>query len=49
MNTQTGDPDHLHRQDFFKTGENILFLHTGDLPSLHAYEREVLGQLEVAN
>ncbi len=39
----------LRRQDFFKAGENVLFLHTGGLPSLHAYEREVLGQIEVAS
>jgi D-cysteine desulfhydrase len=25
--------------------ENVLFLHTGGLPSLHAYEREVLGEV----
>ncbi len=34
----------LHRQGFFKHGENVLFLHTGGFPALHAYEREVLGQ-----
>ena len=39
----------LARQSFFKPGENVLFLHTGGLPSLHAYEREVLGQGEVAD
>ena len=33
---------------FFKPGENLLFLHTGGLPSLHAYEREVLGKAPVA-
>jgi D-cysteine desulfhydrase len=27
----------------FKANENVLFLHTGGLPSLHAYEKEVLG------
>lgn len=34
----------LTRQGFFKPGENVLFLHTGGFPALHAYEREVLGQ-----
>jgi D-cysteine desulfhydrase len=32
----------LARQGFFKPGENVLFLHTGGMPSLHAYERELL-------
>ena len=36
------------RKGFFKPGENLLFLHTGGLPSLHAYEREVLGKVPVA-
>ena len=27
--------------------ERVLFLHTGGLPSLHAYEGEVLGRTEV--
>lgn len=34
----------LARQGFFEPDENVLFLHTGGLPSLHAYEREVLGE-----
>jgi D-cysteine desulfhydrase len=34
----------LVRQGFFKPGENVLFLHTGGLPSLHAYESVVLGK-----
>lgn len=38
----------LTRQGFFKPGENVLFVHTGGLPSLHAYEREVLGDVAVA-
>ena len=38
----------LARQGFFQPGEHVLFLHTGGLPSLHAYEREVLGQVEVS-
>ena len=32
------------RKGFFKPGENLLFLHTGGLPSLHAYEPQVLGK-----
>ena len=36
------------RKGFFKAGENLLFLHTGGLPSLHAYEGEVLGKAPVA-
>ncbi len=32
----------LARQGFFTPGENVLFLHTGGMPSLHAYERELL-------
>jgi D-cysteine desulfhydrase len=34
----------LVRQGYFKPGENLLFLHTGGLPSLHAYESVVLGK-----
>ncbi|MCW5650598.1 MAG: D-cysteine desulfhydrase [Ramlibacter sp.] len=37
----------LARQGFFKPGEKLLFLHTGGLPSLHAYEREVVGEKAV--
>lgn len=37
----------LARQGFFKPGERVLFLHTGGLPSLHAYENEVLGKAPV--
>lgn len=37
----------LARQGFFKAGERVLFLHTGGLPSLHAYEHEVLGKAPV--
>ncbi len=37
----------LARQGFFKVGERVLFLHTGGLPSLHAYEHEVLGKAPV--
>ena len=38
----------LARKGYFRRDENVLFLHTGGLPSLHAYEREVLGEAEVA-
>ncbi len=34
----------LARQGYFKPGERLLFLHTGGLPSLHAYESTVLGE-----
>ncbi|MDB5913566.1 MAG: 1-aminocyclopropane-carboxylate deaminase-like protein [Ramlibacter sp.] len=34
----------LARSGELKPDENVLFLHTGGLPSLHAYEREVLGE-----
>jgi D-cysteine desulfhydrase len=33
----------MARAGDLKAGENVLFLHTGGLPSLHAYEKEVLG------
>lgn len=33
----------LAREGFFQPDENVLFLHTGGLPSLHAYEGAVLG------
>ena len=33
----------LSRQGYFKRDENVLFIHTGGAPSLHAYEAEVLG------
>ncbi len=38
----------LSRQGFFKPGENVLFLHTGGFPALHAYEPEVLGKQALA-
>lgn len=38
----------LARQGELKAGERVLFLHTGGLPSLHAYERIVLGDVPVA-
>ncbi|MBC7942126.1 MAG: pyridoxal-phosphate dependent enzyme, partial [Chitinophagaceae bacterium] len=34
----------LARQGYFAPGEKLLFLHTGGLPSLHAYEAVVLGE-----
>ncbi|MBU3739459.1 MAG: D-cysteine desulfhydrase [Rhodoferax sp.] len=37
----------LVRQGRFPPGERELFIHTGGLPSLHAYEREVLGQADL--
>jgi D-cysteine desulfhydrase len=38
----------LARQGEIGAGENVLFLHTGGLPSLHAYEAVVLGDQPVA-
>jgi len=38
----------LARQGFFAPDENVLFLHTGGLPSLHAYEDVVLGRVAPA-
>lgn len=37
----------LARQGVLRAGENVLFLHTGGLPSLHAYESEVLGECDL--
>ena len=37
----------LTRKGYFKPGENVLFLHTGGLPSVHVYERELLGQTDL--
>ncbi|HET8745970.1 MAG TPA: pyridoxal-phosphate dependent enzyme, partial [Ramlibacter sp.] len=34
----------LAREGVLRPDENVLFLHTGGLPSLHAYEPEVLGE-----
>ena len=34
----------MARAGMLKAGERVLFLHTGGLPSLHAYERVVLGR-----
>ena len=38
----------LVRQGYFKSQENVLFLHTGGLPAVHVYERELLGGVELA-
>ncbi len=38
----------LSRKGYFRKGEKVLFLHTGGMPSLFAYEREVLGLAPVA-
>jgi D-cysteine desulfhydrase len=38
----------LSRKGYFRKDENVLFIHTGGAPSLHAYEREVLGEVDVA-
>jgi D-cysteine desulfhydrase len=37
----------LARSGELRAGENVLFLHTGGLPSLHAYEADVLGETEL--
>jgi D-cysteine desulfhydrase len=37
----------LARKGFFRKDENVLFIHTGGAPSLHAYEAEVLGLTEL--
>ncbi len=34
----------LARAGEFAPGERVLFIHTGGLPSLHAFEGVVLGQ-----
>jgi D-cysteine desulfhydrase len=38
----------LARAGTFQDGERVLFMHTGGLPALHAYERDVLGLTPVA-
>jgi D-cysteine desulfhydrase len=38
----------LSRKGYFRKGENVLFLHTGGMPSLFAYRPEVLGEAPVA-
>ena len=37
----------LARAGHFRGGEKVLFMHTGGLPGLFAYEREVLGLAQV--
>ncbi|HTV00986.1 MAG TPA: D-cysteine desulfhydrase [Luteitalea sp.] len=39
----------LAREGRFRDGERVLFMHTGGLPGLHAYESEVLGRARVAH
>ena len=38
----------LARQGYFAPDERVLFLHTGGLPSLWAYEEAVLGEVDMA-
>jgi D-cysteine desulfhydrase len=38
----------LAREGFFKPAERVLFLHTGGLPSLFAYEDALLGRASLA-
>jgi D-cysteine desulfhydrase len=38
----------LARTGHFRDGARVLFLHTGGLPALHAFERELLGEVPVA-
>jgi D-cysteine desulfhydrase len=38
----------LSRKGYFRKDENLLFIHTGGAPSLHAYEAQVLGDAPVA-
>jgi D-cysteine desulfhydrase len=38
----------LARAGAFREGERVLFLHTGGLPALDVYQREVLGDVAVA-
>ena len=38
----------LAREGRFAPGESVLFLHTGGLPSLFAYESELLGRAGIA-
>jgi D-cysteine desulfhydrase len=39
----------LARQGHFKPNAKVLFMHTGGLPSLHAYEDVVLGRMAVTD
>jgi len=38
----------LAREGTLRAGERVLFVHTGGMPSVFAYERELLGQRELA-
>jgi D-cysteine desulfhydrase len=38
----------LARQGHFAPDERVLFLHTGGLPSLWAYEEAVMGEVDMA-
>jgi len=38
----------LARAGAFRDGERVLFMHTGGMPALHVYQREVLGEIAVA-
>ena len=38
----------LARAGAFRDGERVLFLHTGGLPGVHAFENELLGRTDVA-
>jgi D-cysteine desulfhydrase len=33
----------MSREGAFRRDENVLFLHTGGAPALHAYERDLLA------
>lgn len=37
----------LARAGTFRDGERVLFMHTGGMPALHVYQREVLGEVTV--
>ncbi|WP_110174641.1 D-cysteine desulfhydrase [Luteitalea pratensis] len=38
----------LARDGHFRDGERVLFMHTGGLPGMFAYQRELLGEVTVA-
>ena len=38
----------LARDGELRAGERVLFIHTGGMPSVFAYERVLLGQQDVA-
>jgi D-cysteine desulfhydrase len=38
----------LAREGYFRDGQRVLFMHTGGMPGLFAYEREVLDAATVA-